>query len=247
MPRTFFKSKKLLVSFVIRTKDEARWIGKVLKNLQRQTFRNFEIIIVDSGSTDGTLGIIEKFPVKLIQIKPANFNFSYALNLGINEAQGKFICIISGHSLPVSPTWLEDGLKNFKDKKVAGISGYYSSFPIAYFSEKLGRLFFAPYQKKKLESNPWMTNTNAIICKNLWKKYPFDEKLNEGCEDYDWACEMLARGYNVVKDPKFSVFHSHFLLGKPGYLQRKSQWKKTCAIIDKRKRPRQSYTRLKIS
>lgn len=236
--------KKPRVSFVIRTKDELMWIGKVLQSLMDQTFRDFEIIIVDSGSTDKTLEIVEKFPIRLIQIKPEEFNYSYALNLGISKAKGKYIGIISGHSIPVSDSWLSDGLKNFKDRKMAAISGNYSSLPVGYFSRSLGRLFFKTYQKK-LNFNPWMTNTNSLIRKDLWEQYPFDEKLPE-CEDYDWGKEMIARGYNIIKDPKFDVFHSHFLLGKPGYLARKPQWKKICATIDKRKRPRKSYSKVKI-
>jgi len=236
--------KKPRVSFVIRTKDESMWIGKVLKFLMSQTFKDFEIIIVDSGSTDKTLEIVKKFPTRLVQIKPEEFNYSYALNLGISKAKGEYIGIISGHSIPISDTWLSDGLKNFKDGKIAAVSGNYSSVPVGYFSRSLGRLFFKPYQKR-LNFNPWMTNTNALIRKSLWKKYPFDEKLPE-CEDYDWASEMISRGYNVIKDPKFSIFHSHFLLGKPGYLERLPKWKRLCALIDKRKRPRKSYTKIEM-
>ncbi len=236
--------KKPRVSFVIRTKDESMWIGKVLKFLTSQTFKNFEIIIVDSGSTDKTLEIVKKFPIRLIQIKPEEFNYSYALNLGISKANGKYIGIISGHSIPVSDSWLSDGLKNFKDGKVAAISGNYSSLLVGYFSRSLGRLFFKTYQKK-LNFNPWMTNTNSLIRKDLWEQYSFDEKLPE-CEDYDWASEMIARGYNVIKDPKFNVFHSHFLLGKPGYLARKPRWEKICATINKRKRPRKSYSKIEM-
>jgi len=236
--------KKPRVSFVIRTKDESMWVGKVLQFLMDQTFRDFEIIIVDSGSTDKTLEIVKKFPIRLMQIKPEEFNYSYALNLGISKANGKYIGIISGHSIPVSDSWLSDGLKNFKDRKVAAISGNNSSVPVGYFSRSLGRLFFKTYQKK-LNFNPWMTNTNSLIRKDLWEQYPFDEKLPE-CEDYDWASEMIARGYNVIKDPKFNVFHSHFLLGKPGYLARKPRWEKICATIDKRKRPRKSYSKIEM-
>lgn len=236
--------KKPGASFVIRTKDEALWIGKVLKFLMSQTFKDFEIIVVDSGSTDKTLEIAKKFPIRLIEIKPKEFNYSYTLNLGISKAKGEYVGIISGHSIPISNAWLSDGLKNFKDRKVAAVTGYYNSVPIGYLSRGLGRLFFLPSQKRENNSS-WMTNTNALIRKSLWKKYPFDEKLPE-CEDYDWASEMIARGYNVVKDPKFSVFHSHFLLGRPGWLARQSQWKKLCALIDKRQRPRKSYTKIKI-
>lgn len=238
--------KSPTISFVIRTKNEERWIGKVLRSLPSQTFKNFEIIVVDSGSTDKTLEIVKKFPVKLIRIKPVEFNFSYALNLGIKNARGKFIGIISGHSIPISKTWLEDGLKNFNDKRVAAVTGYYSEVPIGYLSQDLGRLFFAPHQKKRLDFCPWMTNTNALIRKDLWRQYPFDEKLTGGAEDYDWASEMIARGYNVVKDPKFSVFHSHFLLGRPGYIERVPIWKKSVSEINQRHRPRESFTRVKI-
>ena len=83
MPKNPSKFKKLLVSFVIRTKNEEKLIGKVLKSLWDQTYKNFEVIIVDSGSTDKTLEIVKKFPVKLIEIKPKEYNPSYALNLGI--------------------------------------------------------------------------------------------------------------------------------------------------------------------
>jgi len=249
MPKTSSKSKKPLVSIIIRTQNEQRTIGKVLKALTKQTFKNFEIIHIDDNSTDNTLVIVEDFskklPIKIIRLKPGEFSHPYSQNLGALKAKGKYLCFLPGHALPISDTWLADGLANFKDPQVAGISGNYTEVPIGYYCQTLGRLFFIQRQKKRLAFHPWMTNTNSIIRKNLWKKYPFDEKLPE-CEDYDWACEMLVRGYNIIKDPKFSVFHSHYFTNRPGWHERQSQWKRICAIIDKRKRPRKSYTRLKI-
>lgn len=234
------------VSFVIRTLNEERFIGKVLRYVYQQTFKDFEVVIVDSGSTDKTLKIVKKFPVKLIQIKPKEFGFSYALNLGISKTKSKYICIISGHSIPVSDTWLDDGMKYFKDDEVAAVTGYYTSVPVGYFSRKLGKLFFSPHQKKHQQYCRWLTNTNAIIRKDLWRKYPFDEKLPE-CEDYDWAKEMLARGYKVIKDQTFNVFHTHMLISKPSYRQRIPRWRKICKRIDKRKRPRKSHTKVKVN
>lgn len=239
------ENKTPLVSFVIRTKNESRFIGKVLKFLYKQTYNNFEVLIVDSGSTDGTLEVVKKFPVRIIKIKPEDFNFSYALNLGISKARGEYIAIISGHSIPISDEWLENGMRHFRNKKVAAVSGYYTFIPIGYFSRKLGRFFFLPYQRKIEKKCPRMTNTNALIRKDVWRQYPFDEKLS-GSEDYDWASEMLSRGYDVVKDLGFSIFHSHFLLGRFDFLWRPNRWKKITARIDKRKRPRKSYTRIKV-
>lgn len=218
------------VTFVIRTKNEARFIGKVLNLLQKQTFKNFEIIIVDSGSTDKTLEIVNKFPVKLLKINPCDFNYSFALNYGIKNAHGKYICIISGHSIPISNTWLNDGLSVLKKDNVAAVNGPYSEFPVGYFNRSIGRLSL--FIHKRIENfTPWITNTNSLIKKDLWEKYHFDEKL-QGSEDYDWGKEMISRGYNIVKIRSFDVFHSHWLLGKPGYLASVPIWKKQIIEID---------------
>src|SRR5271157_2226095 len=111
-------------SIIIRTKNEDKWVGKVLKRLSEQTYKDFEIVIVDSGSTDKTLEIIKNFNVKLFQIKQENFSYPYALNYGCERALGtKYFVLLSAHSLPLSKTWLADGLKNFTNEKVMGVYG----------------------------------------------------------------------------------------------------------------------------
>jgi len=222
------------VSFVIRTKNEGKFIGKVLNLLQRQTYKDFEIIIVDSGSTDRTLEIIKKFKIKLIKIKQNDFTYGYAINIGIKNALGKYICIISGHSLPISDTWLADGVDVMQDKNIAGISGYWTDFILGYYSRFLGRLvFMLPYFKFRTDYDVYLTNTNSLIKKEFWEKYHFDEKL-EGSEDYDWAKEMTSKGYNILKYRPFSVFHSHFMVGKPGYFASLPMWRKQIIEIDKK-------------
>ena len=249
MLKNFSASKKPLVSVIIRTKNERRTIGKLLQILVNQIFQNFEIILVDDNSIDKTLDIVrrysKKLSIKIVKLKPGEFSHPYSINLGISKAKGRYACLLVGHSLPISETWLADGLANFKNPQVAAVSGYYSISPVGYFFPKLGRLLILPFLKIRKDFFPWMTNTNALIRKNLWKKYPFDEKLPE-CEDYDWGREMITRGYNIIKDPKFNVFHSLFLAGRPGFFRRLPRWKRICAMIGKRKRPRKSFTRLKI-
>jgi len=222
------------VSFVIRTKNEGLWIGHVLKLLKKQTFENFEVLIVDSGSTDETLEIIKNFDVTLLKIKPDKFNFSFSLNYGISKSRGKIIAIISGHSIPVSDNWLKSGLGHFKDENVAAVTGYMSAFPLGYYSRKYGNIFFASYQRKLKHKCKNMTNTNALIRRDLWEKYSFDESLEE-CEDYDWASEMIKRGYDVIKDPKFNIFHSHLILGRGFDITKLIRWRRICNKIDKNK------------
>jgi hypothetical protein len=86
--------------------------------------------------------------------------------------------ILSGHSIPISNKWLDNGLKNFNDSKVAAITGDYVYADSDISLIKRVRLPIAN-----------LSNTNSIIRKNLWEKYHFDENLT-GCEDYDWGLEM---------------------------------------------------------
>lgn len=229
------------VSVVIRTKNEEKFMGKVLKLLYDQTFKDFEVIVVDSGSKDKTLEIARKFPVRIIRIKQEDFNFGGSLNDGIEASRGKYICILSGHSIPISDTWLSDGIKVLRENKVAGLSGYWSDFVLGYFVRPIARVvfLFPPFWEKRRDFDPWLTNTNSLIKRDCWQRYHFDESLG-GCEDYDWAVEMLSRGFNIVKLKKFSVFHSHLLVGRHGYWQTIPVWKKWLAVVDKKRRP--SYT-----
>lgn len=228
-------SKKPIVSVVIRTKNEEKFIGLVLDLLYRQTFKEFEVVIVDSGSSDKTLEIVKRYPVKILKISPKDFTYGLSLNLGIENSKGKYICIMSGHSIPISDTWLSDGVSVLEEKDVAAVSSYYSEFILGYFSRLIGRISLIAL-KHRLDYTPWITNTNSLIKKRLWEEYHFDEKL-EGSEDYDWGKEMIARGYNVVKYKPFSVFHSHRLLGKPTYHDMLPIWGKWNEIVDRKKRP----------
>lgn len=249
MSRNSSKSKKTLVSIVIRTFNEEKWVGETLKRLFEGNFRNFEVIVVDSGSTDNTLSILKQFPIKkLIEIKKKEYTPGYALNLGIRNSKGKFICILSAHSVPAGKDFISTGLKPIlEDPKICGVDGFYSALPD-------GSL----WEKRRVISYIWdyllglpdirgprdtLDNTHTIIRKSCWGEYHFDESL-PGSEDYDWAQEMIVRGYKVKRAPKFFCFHSHGLTRKQENARR-TLWAKRRVLIDKSKRPRKSFTRLK--
>lgn len=228
-----------LISIVIRTKNEEVWLKKVIDKFKNQTYKNIEIIIVDSGSTDKTLEIISSYKdIHLIQIKPDEFNYSYALNLGIKSAKGKYIGIFSGHSLPFCFDMLAKSIILLEsDIKVAGVTGHYFSLP----DDTITNQFFSYVgylQKPSIEHcNKYMTNTNSLIRKDLWEVYNFDENLEDGCEDYDWACEMIARGYDIIKTKKLTVRHSHaHVQNSPTFKEQISGWQITMAKIDQKVR-----------
>ncbi len=231
--------KEPKVSVVIRTKNEEKIIGKLLAKLKKQTFKDFEIIVVDNASTDKTIEIAKKYKVdKIINIEDKDFSHPYSTNLGAKNAKGDFIVFTSGHCIPMTDTWIEDGLRNFEDPKIAGIDGHYLAGETATPWQKTADKVYEPFTKRRIEGQH-VSTTNCIIRRDLWEKYPFDESLEE-CEDYDWSSEMKSLGYKIVKDPKFNVYHLHPLTLKQD-LERKAKWKRLCDMIDKRKRPYGKY------
>lgn len=222
-------------SVIIRTKNEKKWIEVVLEKIFAQTYQNFEVIVIDSGSIDQTLEIIKKFPVKLLNIPAKDFSYPYALNYAIKHsaASSKYIVIISAHSLPVSNTWLADGLENFqKFPKIMGVYGLVKALPDSHRVEKV--FYRIGYHLNQLQQRKRqmivtksgmgvMGNTSSILLKNLWERRPFNESYGMGGEDGEWADYWMKKGYRAIRDIKFSVLHSHNL-GWIGSLKQFRYW-----------------------
>lgn len=206
-------------SLILRTKNEEKWVGECLKRIFEQTYKNFEVVVVDSGSTDKTLEVVKKFPIRLYQIKPEEFTYPYALNFGCREANAtKYFVILSAHSLPISSTWIEDGLKNFTSEKIMGVYGFVWALPDAsvweklFFNKYLCKILGRSYKKEMTENQMGLMGfTGAIIRRDLWEKYNFPQEYALGGEDGAWARHWLERNYVAIRDYNFSVYHSHGL------------------------------------
>ena len=81
------------VSIIIRSKNEEKWIGLCLSMLFRQTYENFEVILVDNDSSDKTIQKAKQWPIKLIKIK--KFLPGDAINKGIEASNGEIIVCLS--------------------------------------------------------------------------------------------------------------------------------------------------------
>ena len=208
-------------SVIVRTKNEERYLEKVLKKLKKQTYTDFGIIIVDDNSTDKTLKIAQKYTDKIISIPPGKFTHPYSCNLGAQEASGKFLAYLNGHSIPVYDQYLEKGVENFQDKTVAGVYGTVRAHSDGTWADKLiynpafyirGRRRFAA----RAGQTGLLGTTNAIIRKDLWEQHPFREDFNQGWggEDSEWANYYIQRGYKIIHEPYLAVYHSHHLRWK---------------------------------
>lgn len=189
-------------SIIIRTFNEENHLPRLLDALSKQTYRDFEVILVDSGSTDQTLTIAQGCCQEVIQIQSRDFTFGYSLNIGCAKGKGKYIVLISAHALPVDNQWLANLLAPFHDEKVGMVYGKQIGAEESKFSER------RDFQKLFSGSSKCVNNANSAFRKELWREYPFDEYLF-GLEDIEWAKKITAKGLLVYYEPKASVYHIH--------------------------------------
>lgn len=196
-------------SIIIRTYNEEKHIGNLLRAIEKQDYRSYEIIVVDSGSTDRTLEIVKEFPVKIISIDSKDFTFGYSLNIGCKESGGKYLVFASAHVLPLDEKWLSNLIAPLNNKKIAGVFGRQLGHPTSKFSESVDfNRIFGTIPLDSSASLDYVNNANAAIKKSLWEKRQFDEYLF-GLEDVDWMKYITSEGYLIRYEPKALVYHIH--------------------------------------
>lgn len=195
-------------SIVVRCYNEAEHIGKLLHGLDEQTMQDFEIVLVDSGSTDGTLEVAESFGVdETVYIDPENFSFGRALNYGFEVARGEFCVAASAHVYPRRDDWLARLLEKFDDE-VALVYGKQRGNETTMFSEsQIFRQWFPDHDIER-QDHPFCNNANAAVRRSLWEEYPYDEQLT-GLEDVDWAKRVQKDGYDVSYAADAEIVHVH--------------------------------------
>mgnify|MGYP002885469521 CR=1 FL=1 len=200
------KMNSPLVSIIIRTKNEERWVGYCLREVYNQSYTNFEVIIVDNNSTDSTLVKAEQFPLKVINID--KYLPGKALNKGINESRGEFLVFLSGHCIPASNSWLDNLVSNFVNEKVVGVYG--RQLPMSFSSSQTKRDLLITFglDKRVQIKDSFFHNANSAIRRDVWEKTSFDETVTN-IEDRIWAGQVLNNGNQIVYEPEAAVYHHH--------------------------------------
>jgi len=207
-------------SVIILTKNAGDQFENLMKKLNNQTYQDFEVLVIDSGSTDRTLEIAKEYSCKVYRIKPEEFHHSRTRNLGAELAKGDYLVYITQDALPLNNDFLEMLIKPLENDKVAGVYGRQVAYPNAKPMEKFFYSYFYPDKRKIITpkdlrnlaefyvSHVYISDVCSAMKKEVWKKIKFDENIIMA-EDKKWAMDVLRAGYWLVYEPEAVVYHSH--------------------------------------
>jgi len=203
-----FINDKPVCSLVIRCYNEEKHIDNLLSGVMAQSLKGVEIILVDSGSTDATLSVAAKYPVRVLRIAQEEFSFGHSLNIGCAAASADIIVFASAHVYPVYKDWLEHLITPFDDPEVALVYGKQRAAADAWYAEQQIYKKWFPDSSITEQSHPFCNNANAAIRKSLWEISPYNSELT-GLEDLEWAKRHYEAGRKIVYSAEAEILHVH--------------------------------------
>ena len=193
---------------VIRTKNEAEWIGRVLDAIARQVDVEPEIVVVDNQSTDRTVEIAARYKCRLVTISDHEYSHGRALNLGVRATTADLVAVLSGHCIPVNDRWLLRLAANFSRPSVAGVYGRQEPLPDSSAFDKRDLWTTFGRDRRTQRQDHFFHNANSMLRRAVWDQLPFNESL-PGVEDRDWAKRVQDLGWQIAYEPHASVYHHH--------------------------------------
>ena len=202
-------SQVVETSVVIRAFNEERWLPAVFDALARQQYRDFDVLLVDSGSVDRTREISAERGARVIRLRSEDFTFGHSLNVGIREARGSFVAVLSAHAIPADDDWLERLVAPLRRPEVAMVYGGQRGHALSKFSETCDFERIFPAQPRDIDGDkPFANNANSAIQRALWEEHRFNEGL-PGLEDIEWAKYWIRQQRKVIYEPNATIIHVH--------------------------------------
>ena len=196
-------SGSIHLSVVIRVRNEANCLLQVLQALKAQRFAgNWEVLIVDNESTDDSRANATEYGARVVGISQAEFSYGRAINLGVEQARGEIIVLLSAHALPLGSHFLQSCAEALSDENVAAAKCFdVHHWPVREWYAPRDLEYSSEDEKQNAIKDPqWWSlypiASCSVIRKSVWKEIPFDEAL-ECSEDKLWASEVLKRGYRI--------------------------------------------------
>jgi glycosyltransferase involved in cell wall biosynthesis len=211
-------------SVIVPVRNGESTIQNCLKALLSQNLgQDFEIIVVDDGSTDKTAEIVKKFrKVKLVLQKP--LGPAAARNAGAEKAKGGIIVFTDADCEP-EKNWLAEMLAPFSDPLVAGVQGAYKTKQRELMA-RFSQIEIEERYNKMLSSKTidWIGSYSAAYRRAVFlSQNGFDNAFKKASgEDPDLSYSIQEKGHKIVFNRKAIVFHRH-PVSLIGYLKKKFQ------------------------
>lgn len=197
------------ISIVIRTLNEQRYLTDLLQAIHHQLSEfTYEIVLIDSGSTDATLSIAKRFACRILHISREEFSFGRSLNRACESSLGNYLVFVSGHCIPYDQHWLQNLVKPLSvgsvqycyGRQIGGSNTYWSESQI--FAKYFPELSILP------QEGFYCNNANSAMPTEVWNAYRFDEELT-GLEDMHLAKRLTANHGLVGYAADACVYHLH--------------------------------------
>ena len=211
----------MTVSVIVPTLNAENEITELLQKLSRQTVKADEIIIVDSASDDNTVALAKACPdVRVLEIERHEFDHGGTRDLALRASKGDFVIFLTQDAVPADDRLLENLLKPFEDRLVAGVSGRQLPKADAKPYERLVREFNYPAKSftRTKEDIPrlgiktfFFSDACAAYRREIYLELGGFEKNLLTDEDLFFAAKMIHAGYTLAYAADAQVFHSHNL------------------------------------
>jgi len=192
------------VSVIIPCFNQGEFVDEAVNSVLSQSFQDFEIIIINDGSTaQNTINILNSYDMpKTKVIHTHNQGASAARNTGINESNGKYILPLDADDR-IGSTYLEQSVNILDNNSNIGIVYCEAE----YFGTKTGKWDLPEY------NFPGILSSNCIFCsafyrKSDWEKTSgYNSNMLYGWEDYDFWLSLIELGLNVYRIPEILFYY----------------------------------------
>ncbi len=215
------------VSVLIPTYNAGPEFATVLEAIaDQETDFGYELLFVDSGSTDGTLELARRYSARVFSIPKSEFSHGGVRNYGFSQARGDYVAMTVQDAVPADNKWLCKLVENMVgDETVVGVYSRqiprpdcnpFSRYALErHFTNRPERRVQAIKSPKHYESLAPMQKLETItfddvsscVRRSVCEEYPF--KPVPFGEDLDWSERVLKAGYKIVYEPGSAVVHSH--------------------------------------
>lgn len=205
------------VSVVVPVKDGARYLREMLDALFAQAGETpeLEVLVIDSGSTDGSPDLARATGATVLEIDPAEFGHGRTRNLGAESTTGEIVCFLTQDATPLSG-WLAAVQEAFELAPDVG-AAYGPHLPRRDTSPMIAREldeFFALHAGydgapvvQRAGDRPFLSNVNAAYRRDCWEQIRFADVAYS--EDQAFGQAMLEAGWAKVFHPSMAVLHAH--------------------------------------